>query len=229
MLRFSKFVKITHKKNSYETIYMRFLLRPCALILCWILLRFPISANGITLINIMLLTSLIPLSVIQSSVTLMFLLFNLSALLDCMDGIIARARYVLDRKKSNNGEAIDAASGYIFNMVFWLYVFSVVHKSNIDDMFYILVVLTACLSTLPQLIMKKAALKSEVENRNHNSILHKLDTELSFTGFLLHFFVILNANELLEVFVIIYLILYCVQLVYSLVKIFGLNLSIKSG
>lgn len=221
VISFNQFKVTVKKENSRDTYAMSFFYRPIALRICWLLSNMSISANTLSAGNIFLLFLLaFTVEVFHVSIHVVMIALLSSSILDNMDGIVARHNFVTKQKVSTNGDAIDAASGYVFNIIFWLIVYVEVEKFGQVNTLGAVVMLTGALSILPRLIIKKSqAVNAAILNHNQ-SRLRYIDQELSFTGFMLPVFYACSLFGYLQIFTIFYFIIYSGQLLHSLHSIF---------
>ena len=102
------FVPPGERFNSY---WLRFVLRPLSFPITWVFMRLGFSANQVSYLSVFvaLLAATLMLSDERPLVILGALLFNLWAILDCVDGNVARVR----RQVTKYGEFTDALAGYV--------------------------------------------------------------------------------------------------------------------
>ena len=99
------------EKNSFDSLWIRFVLRPLSFPVTWVFLRLGSSANQVSCLAV--LVSLIAAILMGTGemclVIIGAFLFNFFALLDCVDGNIARVR----KQESSYGGFMDALGGYV--------------------------------------------------------------------------------------------------------------------
>lgn len=156
----------------------------------------------------------------QKDILSIVAVFSFSALLDAMDGTAARYQKIVLGINYQNGETLDAVSGYVFNIAFWLMVMMTISQQfGVGSSLY-LVYLTGILSILPRLMAKKMEESSVKQSSGNNTLSQKVDQELSFTGFLIPLFLISWIFEKVWYFIIFYAVFYLIQFAYVLVKIY---------
>jgi phosphatidylglycerophosphate synthase len=219
---YKEYVKNVTKINSTDTYLLKYLLRPFAQVIYWYLKDLNISGNAITLLNIFILAILtIALLAGFNSSFSFSIIFILSALLDTMDGTAARYQAIVNGIKHLNGSILDAVSGYLFNITFWMAVLVIMDVNYGDKTPLLMVYLTGILSILPRLMSKKLNEAVSLSSENNRSLFRKLDQELSFTGFLIPMFVCTLVTHTVPILVIFYLVFYSSQFFYVLIQIYN--------
>lgn len=116
MLGYREFcAELPPAKRASDPLWTQILLRPLSFPVAWVLYRAGMSANAVSLMGLligiagcaMILVPNLPVALCGA------ILLNVVALLDCVDGNIARAR----KESGPNGEWIDAIVGYAVYML----------------------------------------------------------------------------------------------------------------
>ena len=99
------------EKNSVDSLWVRFVLRPISLPISWGFIRVGFSANNVSCLAVLISIIAAILMGIgeRKAVVLGAVLFNFFALLDCVDGNVARVR----KQASSYGSFMDALGGYV--------------------------------------------------------------------------------------------------------------------
>lgn len=99
------------EKNRFDPLWGQFVLRPLSFPITWVLIRLGFSANHVSYLGILVsLLAAVLMGIGQRNAIIMgAFLFNAFAVLDCVDGNIARIR----NQASPYGEFIDALGGYM--------------------------------------------------------------------------------------------------------------------
>lgn len=102
---------LSSEKNRFDSWWVRFILRPLSFPVTWAFIRLGFSANHVSYLAVLVsFLAAILMGIGQRDVIIVgAFLFNIFALLDCVDGNIARVR----KKAGPYGEFIDALGGYI--------------------------------------------------------------------------------------------------------------------
>lgn len=99
------------EKNRFDALWVHFFLRPLSFPVAWVFLRLGFSANQVSYLSV--LVSLLAASLMftgkQAIVVAGAVMFNFWAVLDCVDGNVARVR----RQTSKYGAFADAVGGYV--------------------------------------------------------------------------------------------------------------------
>jgi len=98
-------------KNRFDSLWIRFVLRPLSVPVAWAFLRLGLSANHVSYLAVLvsLIAAILMGTGNRNVVIFGALLFNCFALLDCVDGNIARVR----KQASPYGAFMDALGGYV--------------------------------------------------------------------------------------------------------------------
>ena len=98
-------------KNRFDPLWSRFVLRPLSFPIAWVFLKLRLSANQVSYSSVLvaLLAAFLMLTGDRLLVIVGALLFNLWAVLDCVDGNVARTTGQVNKY----GSFVDALSGYI--------------------------------------------------------------------------------------------------------------------
>ncbi len=99
------------EKNRFDSLWVRFVLRPLSFPVAWVFLRLGFSANHVSYLAVLVsLLAAILMGTGERNVAIVgAFLFNCFALLDCVDGNIARVR----KQASPYGGFMDALGGYM--------------------------------------------------------------------------------------------------------------------
>lgn len=99
------------EKNRFDSLWVRFVLRPLSFPITWLFLRLGFSANHVSYLAVLvsLFAAVLMGTGDRNVVILGALLFNFFAVLDCVDGNIARVR----KQASLYGGFMDALGGYV--------------------------------------------------------------------------------------------------------------------
>jgi len=98
-------------EKRFDAYWLRFLLRPVSFPITWVFLRLRFSANQVSYFSaiVALLATIFMFSDGRLLVLTGAILFNFWAVLDCVDGNVARAR----GKTNKYGDFVDAFAGYV--------------------------------------------------------------------------------------------------------------------
>lgn len=99
------------EKNRFDSLWIRFVLRPLSFSIAWLFLRLGFSANHVSYLAVLVsfLAAILMGTGERTVVIVGALLFNCFALLDCVDGNIARVR----GQAGPYGGFMDALGGYV--------------------------------------------------------------------------------------------------------------------
>jgi len=99
------------EKNRFDSLWVRLVLRPLSFLVAWVFLRLGFSANQVSYLAVLVsLLAAVLMGTGERNVAIVgAFLFNCFALLDCVDGNIARVR----RQASPYGGFMDALGGYV--------------------------------------------------------------------------------------------------------------------
>lgn len=106
-----KELRNSYPRGKWEPLWTRLFLRPLSYPIAWVFVRLKFSANQVSIfsIGVSLLAALMMAPGSGITVVVGAILFNVSALLDCVDGHVARVK----KEASIYGGWMDALGGYV--------------------------------------------------------------------------------------------------------------------
>tara|TARA_B100001057_G_C22741552_1_gene907970 strand:- start:407 stop:1126 length:720 start_codon:yes stop_codon:yes gene_type:complete len=199
------------KQNS-DPIFCRLIFRPLSFPTGWILYKFGIKANSISLISILftLISSCVLVLGSMNDAVFVSLLMLTVSLLDCIDGNIARARH----ETGPGGEWMDALGGYtvyaLIPLALGIHIYLHYPNTYWPELWIIVGALTSVSNLFLRLIYQKflSAKIDEHSQKNikgSDSLFSKFSGEMGLVGWMMPSLLIASVMNMLE----IYLALYC--------------------
>tara|TARA_Y100000746_G_scaffold231330_1_gene244896 strand:+ start:725 stop:1468 length:744 start_codon:yes stop_codon:yes gene_type:complete len=231
---FKIFVESYPKEKSasnYSNIWRWLIINPISIILAYLFSLIKIQPNLITLIS--LIIGLISCyKFFLGEFLLGSCLINFSYLLDCVDGHLAR----YSKKTSKRGKYFDDVVGIVVWSFSWIFIgfglynsdnssliYFTDHFSFLKDYHFILLgVLAGYFSEMRTLISYKfnenidfkSQSKSHLNRKNKNLFYYFMKNIISVGGFVMPFFIIFSYLEVMDIFVLIYSIIYTLIFIY---------------
>lgn len=216
-------------KKRFDPYWVRFVLRPLSFPLTWIFLRLGFSANQVSYLSVFisLLAAVLMWSGDRLLVILGAVLYNFWALLDCVDGNVARVR----DDCSKYGEFADSIGGYSAYAFVFLAIGVAADRTKallpvyLDDIDFVFVGAIASIANLTmRLIYHQFQRVSGKQIMVQASFERVIDANLGITGLLMPFVLIGAISNQLHWLVIFYAIFHVAALL-----IVGFKLAVKAG
>lgn len=214
--------KLNDTKRTSDPICCRYIYRPLSFPVGWIFYKSGMKANSISLLSIFLaiMSSLIMIFGSPKFIVLASSLMLLVALLDCIDGNVARAR----GETGPAGEWMDALSGYTvyailpLSLGIHLYLHNP-HTSSIG-LWIIVGSITSITNLFLRLIYQKyisSKLDESTQNqfKGSGSLFSRISSEMGLVGWMMPFLLVAASLNMLH----IYITIYCFFFVFSAVII----------
>jgi len=208
-------------KRKADPFWVNYVLRPLSTPLAWFFIKIGLKANHVTYLSIIVsvMGGILLLSGNYFVAITGALLFNLFAVLDCVDGNIARAT----KKFSAYGEWVDALGGYITYTVVLL--FSGLAIGNQATLFfefdYILLASLAVIANLLMRVIYQNFKTIKTENvKKEFSARRSISQNFGITGFMMPFLLLSVIFKNLEFFILfyfVYFIILCIGVILSLI------------
>lgn len=214
-------------KNRYDSLWVRFVLRPLSFPVTWIFMRLGFSANQVSyLAALVSVLAAIFMGIGKKSLVLTgALLFNFFSLLDCVDGNIARVQ----KQESPYGGFMDALGGYVaFACVFPAAGIAIelakpIHFPIIDNLNFITVGAIASISNLTMRLIYQHFTNIEGQKTVKPGTLKKnIDNNTGITGLLMPAILMGTILQQLHLVVLCYALFYVLAFLIT-----GVSLIIK--
>jgi phosphatidylglycerophosphate synthase len=214
---------LPNEKVKSDPIWTNVFLRPISIPVSWFFIKIGFSANNVTYLSIVV--SLIGGVLIMSKSLYLAIigavLFNFFAILDCVDGNIAR----VSSTKSIYGGWVDALGGY-FTYTFVL-IFSglALNDSQFNYPFDLDYLFIACIAAIANLLMR--VIYQNFKSVDNSIVSEKLSKKRSLTqnfgitGIMMPFLLISIIYDFLNIFILfyaLYFILLCLGVIFKLVS-----------
>ena len=203
MLSYSEFkAALPAKKKASDATWTRFVMRPISLPLAWVLYRAGLSGNGASLAGLVAAVLGCALLIHPNLVVALcgVALLNLSALLDCVDGNIARAK----RETGPDGEWIDAILAY--TVYAFMPIALAIHAALLVPKFAILLMALGAVASSTNIFVRLTYQKfitTHPESRNDDpdigGIGKRIDNEIGLGGLMMPGLIIVVALQV-EIF-----------------------------
>lgn len=228
-LSFAKFISFTpREKLKSDPILSQILYRPLSFCIGYVLLRIGVKANYISIFATFLVLPICVLICI-GWVNLALVLAIIFSIADCVDGNLARfERKTLVEPIGVNGAWLDACSGYVFYAFFPISIgFYCETQSDlfgIEGIIQCVSSLVAVTNILLRLMHQKLLNVQhnvyQTKKHSRNKYILQFKGEVGFLGFMLPFCYISFYMEILEFFLIFYLLIYS----FGLIKFYIANI-----
>ena len=207
-------------KNFSDPIWCRLIFRPLSFPVGWLIYKTGITANSISLISILftIISSLILVfGNVNSAIPASFLML-LVALLDCIDGNIARAR----GETGPGGEWMDAFSGYVvyalIPLALGIHIYLYHPFSAFPGLWIIIGALTSISNLFLRLLYQKFVSSkldefTQKEFKGSNSLFSKFSSEIGLVGWMIPALLIASTTNMLEAYLALYSFFYVVSAV----------------
>ena len=178
------------EKNRDDPLWLRFVLRPLSFPIAWMFLKLRFSANQVSYFSVLVALLGTVSMMIDNRLLIIVgaLLFNAWAVLDCVDGNVARAT----GPESKYGPFVDALSGYVATALVILSIgVAAEHQKPIELLFlnHIDYMLVGAITLVSRLTMGLIYLKfTEVSRQNplgSGSRARRLAANIDITGLLM--------------------------------------------
>jgi phosphatidylglycerophosphate synthase len=199
-----------------DALWTRFVLRPLSFPLAWLFIKLGFSANQVTYFSIICTLSGtgLFLSGSESLAVAAAVLFNVFALLDCVDGNIARAR----PGENPYGQWIDALGGYIsYTAVFISMGVFVEIQAGLLELDWVDFVFVGAVAATTNLLIRVQHQKYDnirpqapdnAEDEQSNSIKKSMSRNAGITGFLMPLVFLGTVFSALDIVLIGYAVFY---------------------
>lgn len=205
-------------KRASDPMWCKFVYRPISFPTGWLFYKIGMKANSVSFLSILLafIASFIIVSGSSDGIVLASFIMLSIALLDCIDGNIARAR----GETGPGGEWIDALSGYI---VYALLPVSLGVHLNLNNPYEILPglwILIGSITSISNLFLRLLHQKflNSIPNRSsqkglkkQGSMFSRLSSEMGLVGWMMPALLIASLTGILEIYLIIYCFLYVIS------------------
>ena len=209
-------------KRRSDPLWCRFIYRPLSFPTGWFFYKIGMKANSVSLLSILLAvtSSLIMVFGSADAIVIASFLMVLVALLDCIDGNIARAR----GEAGPGGEWMDALSGYTvyallpFTLGIHIYLHS--PHATLPELWIIVGAVTSISNLFLRLLYQKFVSSMIGEStqeglKGSGSLFSKFSSEMGLVGWMMPALLVASITNMLG----IYLVLYCFFYVISAVLI----------
>lgn len=213
-------IRVSEIRDSFpgdknDAIWTRFVLRPLSFFFAWAFIRLRFSANQVTYLSIFFVFIGGFLFIIGSHrlAIVAAVCFNVFALLDCVDGNIARVR-----GGNPFGEWVDALGGYTAYSFLFLSVGMYVEVTTNEFWFFESsnFLLMGAIAAVTNLLMRIQSQKLENigvkendgDDKGIDSIQHKVDRNVGITGFLMPVVLVSVIIGMLEWVLLFYAVFY---------------------
>jgi phosphatidylglycerophosphate synthase len=202
--------------DKSDALWTRFVLRPLSFPLAWLFIKLGLSANQVTYISIIctLTGTGLFLSGLDSLAVAAAVLFNVFALLDCVDGNIARTR----TEGNPYGQWIDALGGYIsYTAVFISTGVFVEMGSGLLDLGRVDFVFVGAVAATTNLLMRiqhqkfdniRTESADDAEGQQSKSIKKEISRNAGITGFLMPLVFLGTFFSALDIVLLAYAVFY---------------------
>ncbi len=205
-------------KRASDPMWCKFVYRPISFPTGWLFYKIGMKANSVSFLSILLafIASFIIVSGSSDDIVLASFIMLSIALLDCIDGNIARAR----GETGPGGEWIDALSGYI---VYALLPVSLGVHLNLNNPYEILPglwILIGSITSISNLFLRLLHQKflNSIPNRSsqkglkeQGSMFSRFSSEIGLVGWMMPALLIASLTGILEIYLIIYCFLYVIS------------------
>lgn len=218
LLKYSDFKKLLSKaKRASDPLLCRLLYRPLSFPSGWLLYRIGIRANTVSLLTILISIGSCLIMVFGETndiITAAFLMI-LVALMDCIDGNIARAR----NETGPGGEWMDALSGYtvyaLLPLALGIHLYLNDPYLMLPELWIIVGSVTSIANLFLRLIHQKFISSqlgklAQVGLKTSGSLFSKFSSEMGLVGWMMPFLLGAAITNMLEA----YLVAYCLFLCY---------------
>ena len=202
------------KKNS-DPICCKLIFRPLSFPVGWLIYKTGLTANMISLISILftVLSSLILIFCSEEYIFLVSFLLLFIALLDCIDGNVARARGTA----GPGGEWMDALSGYtvyaLIPLALGIHIYFYHQLFFLTELWIIIGALTSISNLFLRLLYQKF-INSNSSNFDQkylkvkNSFFSKISGEVGLVGWMMPAFFLASITNMFEVYLAFYCFFY---------------------
>ena len=223
------------QKDRLDSLWLRFALRKLSFPMTWVFIRLGFSANYVSYLSVLVSVVGLVMMSIDDHVVMVTgaCLFNLWALLDCVDGNVARVKAQL----SEYGVFVDALGGYVaFAFVFLGMGIAAEHTKPLVPVFLnqidfaVIGGFTSICQLTTRLIYKKFVEASRQSTMRKGTGPHVLFTNLGVTGLLMPVVLVGAILGWLHWAALFYLVCYGGAFVYLIVtKIVAVERAIRRG
>ena len=207
-------------KKLSDPFWCRLVFRPLSFPVGWLIYKTDITANSISLISVIvtIISSLILVLGNAGSAIIISFLMLLVALLDCIDGNIARAR----DETGPGGEWMDAFSGYTVYALIPLTLGIHLHLHQpflaLPGLWIIVGALTSISNLFLRLLYQKFVIGNfdglaQKQFKGSNSLFSKFSSEIGLVGWMMPALLIASITNMLEVYLALYCFLYMLSAV----------------
>ena len=205
-------------KKISDPICCRVIFRPLSFPIGWVVYKLGMSANLISLLSIFIsLMSFFVLIFFSSKyVIIISILLLIVALLDCVDGNVARAR----GSTGPGGEWLDAMSGYvvyaIIPVALGLHIDNYYHTYFFSG-FWVLIGAISSISNLFLRLIYQKFINSWPDNsvkikfKGNNSLYSRLSSEAGLVGWMMPALLVAAITNMLQIYLALYCIFYMIS------------------
>jgi phosphatidylglycerophosphate synthase len=202
-------------KRASDPVWCRFFYRPLSFPSGWLFYRIGIKANTVSLLTVLITTSSCLMMILSQSsyIIIAALLMNLVALMDCIDGNIARAR----NETGPGGDWMDALSGYT---VYALLPLSLGIHLYLKDPYLILSglwIVVGSVTSISNLFLRlihqkfinsKLGESTQAGLKTSGSLFSKFSSEMGLVGWMMPTLLLAAITNMLEAYLVAYCLFY---------------------
>ena len=212
--------KLSDAKRDSDPICCRYIYRPLSFPLGWVFYKMGMKANSVTLLSIFLAitSSLIMVFGSSKAILLSSALMMLVALLDCVDGNVARAR----DETGPGGEWMDALSGYtvyaLLPLSLGVHIYLYNPYTSLLGLWIIVGAATAIANLFLRLLYQKfvsSNLDKSVQNefKGKGSLFSRISGEMGLVGWMMPTLIVAALTNMLNFYLTIYCFFYVLSAV----------------
>ena len=205
-------------KRVSDPMWCKFIYRPLSFPTGWFFYKIGMKANAVSLLSILLafISSLIIILGSKGDIVIASFLMILIALLDCIDGNVARAR----GETGPGGEWMDALSGYtvyaLLPVALGLHLNLYSPYASLPGLWILVGAMTSIanlfLRLLHQKFINSMPDKSPQKGlKEKGSLFSKFSSEIGLVGWMMPAFLVASLADMLEVYLVVYCFIYMIS------------------
>ena len=207
-------------KRASDPMWCKFVYRPISFPTGWLFYKIGMKANSVSFLSILLafIASFIIVSGRSDVIVFASFIMLAIALLDCIDGNIARAT----GKTGPSGEWIDALSGYIVYILLPVSIGIHLNLNNPCETFPGLWILIGGITSISNLFLRLLHQKflnsipnelSQKGLKREGSMFSRFSSEMGLVGWMMPALLVASFTDMLETYLIVYCFLYVISAV----------------
>tara|TARA_Y200000002_G_scaffold368488_1_gene361629 strand:- start:3375 stop:4100 length:726 start_codon:yes stop_codon:yes gene_type:complete len=206
---------LSEAKRTSDPIWCKFIYRPLSFPAGWLFYKIGMKANSVSLLSIALalISFIIIISGTNDDVVLASFLMLSIALLDCIDGNIARAR----GEAGPGGEWMDALSGYtvyaLLPLALGLHLNLHSPYAPLPGLWILVGAITSIANLFLRLLYQKfvnsiSKKSTQTGLKEKNFLFSKFSSEMGLVGWMMPALLVASLTEMLEVYLVVYCFFY---------------------